>query len=102
MSIHIGQILLDYSRRNYFRPIDLCTGLGIKASSLYKIFKGANTSTRMLLKMSLLMKHDFFQYYQELITGYSLYKKIEELEKEKEVLQRENDLMKKIFNVPRT
>lgn len=108
MPIHIGSIIQNYTRHNNIRPIDFYQGLQIQPSSIYKIFKGASISTRMLLRISILLKHDFFQYFQteldQRINNNFEQQKIEheQLKKDYENLKLENDLLKKIFNVPRT
>jgi uncharacterized membrane protein YgaE (UPF0421/DUF939 family) len=58
--------------------------------------------TDTLLKVSIVLKHDFFQYYQAQLEDdpnkkiVALTKELNDLKKEYEVLKIENELMKKI------
>ena len=98
MAIHIGSIIHNYCRTHNVRPIDLSRKLQINSSSMYKIFRGASISTRMLQNISVVLKHDFFQYFTESLEE-NIYKKHEQLTKDFEALQRENELLMKILKV---
>jgi hypothetical protein len=105
MAIHIGSVIQNYCISNHIRPVDLSRGLQINSVSLYKIFKRPEISTRMLLKVSGVLKHDFFRYYQESL-GYNIYQQnetlnaeIQQLKKENDNLKLENNLLKKVLKM---
>jgi hypothetical protein len=105
MAIHIGSMIQNYCINHHIRPADLRRGLQISSASLYDMFKRPGISTRMLLKVSQVLKHDFFQYYQSEL-GENIYQKFEQLTSEHQQLQKElenlkieYEIMKKIFKV---
>jgi hypothetical protein len=105
MAIHIGSMIHNYCKNNHIRPTDLRKGLQISSASLYDMFKRPGISTRMLVKVSQVLKHDFFQYYQ-IELGVDIYQKFDQLtaehqqlQKELENLRIEHEVMKKILKV---
>jgi hypothetical protein len=57
------------------------------------MFKRPGISTRMLLKVSKVLKHDFFQYYQVEL-GETIYQKFKQLTTNHQQLQKELENLK--------
>jgi hypothetical protein len=108
MAIHIGSIIRDYCRTNLISPPKLAGILKVHPVSVYNIFKRADMRSSMLLRVSTLLRHDFFQYYQSALPDNlpARYEKLtaahQKLRQQHQDLQKENELLKKVLALPKS
>jgi hypothetical protein len=98
MSIHIGSIIKNHCDRNLISAAQLSKLLNLNQATIYKIERSANLNTKMLFNNSVALKHDFFQYFQSAL-GENPNEKLEKLKKDYDLLQMENDLLKKMLKL---
>ena len=98
MSIHIGSVIKNFCREKQISAVELSNLLGYKEASIYKIVKSAHVSTRLLFRISEVLKHNFFQYF-EVVLGDDTAEKYEKLKKDYELLVMENELLKKMLKI---
>ena len=63
--IHIGKKIEEVFRRQGRSSSWLAERLCCDRTNIYSIFKRESIDTAMLVKISRLLNHDFFQYYKE-------------------------------------
>jgi hypothetical protein len=118
MGVHIGSRIKLHCEMNHIPVPALCNLTGMEKSSIYRIFSKANLDTGTLLKFSIVLKHNFFQYFWEEKTKTSdteilqlkeelsqlkqeldkLRQEHEETKRQNEMLQRENKLLNKFLD----
>jgi hypothetical protein len=105
MSAHIGIIIKNYCHEHHIKAPALSKLVGMDTTSIYYIYKCQHLNSRVLLKFSNALNHDFFQYFisnrfQKLKDENTrLILEIRTLKKEKENLLHENDLLKQVIKL---
>lgn len=65
--IHIGKIVHDEVRRQGLSAVWLSTRMGCDRRNIYDIYNRAFIDTRLLMRLSAVLHHDFFKYYSNLL-----------------------------------
>lgn len=65
MSIHIGKIIKEVFETSGIKPGIFSTQINTGRRNLYSIFNRKEISTELLFKICIVLKHDFFSYYQK-------------------------------------
>jgi len=105
MAVPIGSIIRHHCKSHNIKNKDLAKMLGITNDGVYKMFSSTNFKTEGLLKVSRMLKHDFFRYYQNHLEPnvYGEKQKLHDenlrLQKENHELMLENELLKKVLNL---
>jgi transcriptional regulator with XRE-family HTH domain len=63
VAIHIGKIIKEVIKQKGFRQVLLAESINTSKQNLQNIFERASIDTNMLLKISKVLNHNFFQYY---------------------------------------
>ncbi len=63
--IQIGKLIEAELRRQERSVTWLARKLYCERSNIYDIFKRENIDVKLLLRISLILRHDFFQYYSK-------------------------------------
>lgn len=61
--IHIGKLIETELRRQERSVAWFARNLPCERSNVYDIFKRRSIDTEMLLRISIILRHDFFRYY---------------------------------------
>lgn len=69
MNKHYGEILEYIVRKKGFSITQLANGLHINRGGVYNFFKAKNLKPEIIIKIGLLMRHDFSEEFPELFTG---------------------------------
>ena len=104
MEIHIGKIIREQLYQQRIRPSEFAKMLGIFPVGVTRIFHKQHIHSKLLLKISELLKHNFFQYYtldkddagQMKKQNEDSGQKVSQLENEIEKLKIENDYLKQM------
>jgi len=67
VDIHIGSLIREVLIKEGRKPSWLAKKLHYDNSNVYRIFKNQTINTQLLLKISLLLKHDFFSHYSTIV-----------------------------------
>ncbi len=65
MNIHIGNIIKEVFESSGIKPSVFCNQINTGRRNLYSVFNRKGISTELLFKISIVLKHDFFAYYQK-------------------------------------
>lgn len=65
MTVDIGQKIKEVFDRQNMKLTDFADELGTVRQNVYRIFKKRHLDTGLLLKVSQVLNHNFFQYYVE-------------------------------------
>jgi hypothetical protein len=65
MSIHIGNTIKEVFESSGIKPGIFCKQINTGRRNLYSIFNRKDISAELLFKISIILKHDFFAYYQK-------------------------------------
>lgn len=65
MTVDIGQKIKEVFDRQNMKLTDFADQLGTVRQNVYRIFKKRHLDTGLLLKVSQVLNHNFFQYYVE-------------------------------------
>ncbi|MFL5766107.1 MAG: hypothetical protein ACJ77K_19335 [Bacteroidia bacterium] len=63
MAVHIGKIIYGVYKQTKMPMKEFCGKLGRDRDICYKMFKRETIDTGVLLEVSKVLNHDFFQYY---------------------------------------
>jgi len=63
MTVEIGQKIKDVFDQRQMKLTDFADELGTVRQNVYRIFKKRHLDTGLLLKISQVLEHNFFQYY---------------------------------------
>lgn len=104
MEVHIGKIIKDQIHDQRIRPSEFAKMLGIAPLGVSRIFHKQHIHSKLLVKISEVLKHDFFRYYsagagsseQMKTQNDECQKKNSQLELEVEKLKIENDYLKQM------
>lgn len=66
-NLHIGNLIHDVLTEEGRKPSWLAKKLHYDNSNIYRIFKNETINTQVLLRISLILKHDFFNHYSMII-----------------------------------
>ena len=112
---HIGQKIKEIVEKRGITKSELARRMNMTSTNVHKIFKRETIDTGLLKKISMILEHDFFQYYLEhdaeyvsnvvsdSTTHYKTKKEthipsvIEELQKENQLLKTELETTEKEF-----
>lgn len=72
MALHIGQLIRQKMEERGMTVASLSRKYGCSRVNMYKIFDKPTIDTGMLLRFSLLLNFDFFQYYRQELSDKSL------------------------------
>lgn len=67
--IHIGKLIEAELRRQERSVAWFARNLPCERTNVYDIFKRRSIDTEMLLRISIVLRHDFFRYYTAETTG---------------------------------
>lgn len=62
--VHIGKKIKEVLDNSPMKAVDLAKNINLTRVGLYKIFEKESIATDQLQKISTVLKHDFFAYYQ--------------------------------------
>jgi|GEM_PF-5942946 len=63
MEIDIGSIIRKVAEQGHVGPTELGKRIGTSKQNIYGIYKRKSMDSGLMLKLSLALDHDFFQYY---------------------------------------
>jgi transcriptional regulator with XRE-family HTH domain len=97
MAVEIGQKIKEVFDKRQMKLTDFADELGTVRQNVYRIFKKRHLDTGLLLKISQVLNHNFFQYYVAAPPSESSTSSYETLELRQEIAgqQHELDLAKK-------
>jgi hypothetical protein len=105
MTINLGSLIEQHCKQNNVKAEQLAKDLGLTTDAIYKMFKTSNIKIETVLKVSLSLKHDFFQPYLEQLEPniYTrtivLEKENQQLKAELQTLRIETDIYKKLLKL---
>lgn len=67
LNIHIGNLIRREVVRQGITVVAFAQMIGYSRANIYKLYDHASVDTALLLRISILLKHDFFQYYSRTI-----------------------------------
>jgi len=67
VDLHIGNLIYNVLVEGGRKPSWLAKKLHYDNSNIYRIFKNPTINTQLLLKISILLKYDFFRHYSLII-----------------------------------
>lgn len=89
MSVHIGNKIKQVAKAKKIKLTDLSKSISTSRNNLYNIFERKSIDTDLLLKVSRVLDHDFFQYYTPLKS------EVEKLRDDVSLLKEMIELLKK-------
>jgi len=89
MVIHIGKTIEEVFNKKGMTVSELARRINKSRENIYSIFKRKTIDTGLLVNLSNVLEHDFFQYYTPLKT------EVEKLKTENELLKELNTMLKK-------
>jgi transcriptional regulator with XRE-family HTH domain len=96
MKVEIGQKIKEIFDKRQMKLTDFADELGTVRQNVYRIFKKRHLDTGLLIKISQVLDHNFFQYYVASATpDFHSDENVAELKKELNSQQHELDLAKK-------
>jgi transcriptional regulator with XRE-family HTH domain len=97
-TVHIGQKVQEVFEQKALKLSDFADQLGTVRQNVYRIFKKHHLDTGLLMKISEVLNHNFFQYYCQSTNVDSLYHlQIRKLQEELSLSKKETDYLKKII-----
>jgi transcriptional regulator with XRE-family HTH domain len=97
-TVHIGQKVQEVFEQKALKLSDFADQLGTVRQNVYRIFKKHHLDTGLLMKISEVLNHNFFQYYCQSTNVDSLYHlQIRQLQEELSLSKKETDYLKKII-----
>jgi transcriptional regulator with XRE-family HTH domain len=107
MTVEIGQKIKDVFDKRQMKLTDFADELGTVRQNVYRIFKKRHLDTGLLLKISQVLDHNFFQYYVSTpATEYGNQDALVDLKKtlniqshELELAKKETDYLRKIIKL---
>ncbi len=108
MAVEIGQKIKDVFESQNMKLTDFADELGTVRQNVYRIFKKRHLDTGLLLKISQVLNHNFFQYYvstpgtDEPETSAEIKKiheEISEYQRQLELAKKEIDYLRKIIKL---
>ncbi|MBT1702659.1 helix-turn-helix domain-containing protein [Chryseosolibacter indicus] len=92
MKVEIGQKIQEVFEAKGMKLTDFADELGTVRQNVYRIFKKRHLDTGLLLKISQVLDHNFFQYYVEMQQGESIEQKQEISQLKMEALEQHRQL----------
>jgi len=107
MAVEIGQKIKEVFDNRKMKLTDFADELGTVRQNVYRIFKKRHLDTGLLLKISQVLEHNFFQYYIDAKPGDAassedslhLRNKVDESRHELELARKEIDYLRKIIKL---
>lgn len=108
MAVEIGQKIKDVFESQNMKLTDFADELGTVRQNVYRIFKKRHLDTGLLLKISQVLNHNFFQYYvstpgaDEPMPSAEIKKiqeEISEYQRQLELAKKEIDYLRKIIKL---
>jgi plasmid maintenance system antidote protein VapI len=62
-NVHIGKLINEYFKKDGRSVTWLAKQLNVKRSKIYRIYNNSYIDTELLMRISLLLDHNFFSYY---------------------------------------
>jgi transcriptional regulator with XRE-family HTH domain len=103
-TIEIGQKIKEIFDARNMKPTEFADELGTVRQNVYRIFKKRHVDTGLLLKISQVLNHNFFQYYVEQPGGVDekmrvLRTETDDFQKQLELSRKEIDYLRKIIKL---
>jgi transcriptional regulator with XRE-family HTH domain len=96
--IQIGPKVQEIFESRNMKLSDLADQLGTVRQNVYRIFKKSDLDTGLLMKISEVLNHNFFHYYQTPVSSDApADKEISDLKSQLELSKKEIDYLKKII-----
>jgi hypothetical protein len=97
--VQIGPKVQEVFESRNMKLSDLADQLGTVRQNVYRIFKKKDLDTGLLIKVSEVLDHNFFHYYQtpDEVAGQPLDKEVAELNSQLDLAKKEIDYLKKII-----
>jgi transcriptional regulator with XRE-family HTH domain len=97
-AVHIGQKVQEVFEQKALKLSDFADQLGTVRQNVYRIFKKHHLDTGLLMKISEVLGHNFFQYYCQSTNVDTLYDlQIRKLQEELSLSRKETEYLKKII-----
>lgn len=101
MDIHIGSIIKTRARAIRLGPTELGSRIETSKQNVYGIFKRKSIDTELLIKISVALDHDFFQYLSRSLNGdiqrsSDLGKSTKPAATKNHLVERENEYLRRI------
>jgi len=103
-TVEIGQKIKEIFDARNMKLTEFADELGTVRQNVYRIFKKRHVDTGLLLKISQVLHHNFFQYYVEQPGGVDekmrvLRTETDDFQKQLELWRKEIDYLRKIINL---
>ena len=103
-TVEIGQKIKEIFDARNMKLTEFADELGTVRQNVYRIFKKRHVDTGLLLKISQVLHHNFFQYYVEQPGGVDekmrvLRTETDDFQKQLELSRKEIDYLRKIINL---
>lgn len=92
MTVEIGQKIKDVFDKRQMKLTDFADELGTVRQNVYRIFKKRHLDTGLLLKISQVLDHNFFQYYVESPGSENTWQDSDVLELKREMTEQVHEL----------
>lgn len=100
LAVHIGEKVQQVFEQKNMKLSDFADHLGTVRQNVYRIFKKHDLDTGLLTKLSLVLSHNFFQYYCPENEQDSLHDlRLKKMEEELSLAQKEIDYLKRIVHL---
>ncbi len=99
--VNIGPRVQEVFESKNMKLSDLADRLGTVRQNVYRIFKKQDLDTGLLIKISEVLNHNFFHYYQtpEPVAEHPLDRELQEAKTQLELARKEIDYLKKIIHL---
>ncbi len=105
--VHIGKRIREVLDKSHFTIVDFAKKINLTRNGAYKIFEKETIATDQLEKISKVLNHDFFSYYQNQLNvvqennpkyGFASKEDVEQLSRMVSLLTKEMEKMRKEFS----
>lgn len=97
--VQIGQKVQEVFESRKMKLADFADQLGTVRQNVYRIFKKKDLDTGLLIKISEVLNHNFFQYYHSYDPSAGSSREAEEYRYQFDLARKEIDYLKKIINL---
>lgn len=111
INANIGQKIKEVFEEKQMKLKDFAVEIGVARQNIYRIFEKDSIDTALLIKISTVLNHNFFQYFQNEIPGLpkgissgrtedtDLYRELDTCRHELKLAKKEIDYLKKIIEL---